>query len=1065
MTRFSVQAAEPETELADVIPTLDSDAAVVKTADSDANTATSEISEHPVTLRPQKSAIHNSSIVKEDDHSPKGVRFNFAVNKDPISNDLAETSEKEQDTSMKTNLLDIENGNSDQDLYLYQSESKNAPKMSTFLSKIGSYNTTLQLKKKSGGADLSTLMGVYLPCLQNIFGVILFIRMPWVVGQAGVLQGCLIIGVCCLTTFLTSVSMSAIATNGVVPAGGSYFMISRSLGPQFGGSVGIIFFLGVSFAASMYIVGAIEILLNYLVPQIAIFDDKWHNMRLYGEIMLILLTGIVAVGVKLVNKLATLFLACVILSILCIYIGIFGSLGSISVCEITDVHNNLSYSYLLKVPKENCTDFGGTVTEGLTNLLDFENFKNNIGPYYQKSGEVAPGVGVADKDIQVYNDLATSFTILLAIFFPSVTGIMAGSNRSGDLKDAQGSIPKGTIAANLTTTVVYLVTAILCGAAATRQVLCDKYGESINGGLIMSLIAFPHPLVVVFGCLLSTVGAALQSLIGAPRLLYAIACDDVIPALKFFSVTLSNGEPFRALVATFSIATIGCLIGNVDLVAPIITMFFLVCYSCVNLACTLQSLLQAPNWRPRFTLYHWATSLLGLIMCLTLMFISNWYYAIIALAIAGGIYKYIDFKGAEKEWGDGIRGLQLQAAKYSLLAADRETLHIKNWRPQLLALLSHKETLTPDNQGLLSFSRSLKHGNGLVIVGSVVPYDLIKLLEDNDVLERQRKLLVKGMKEHKLSGFVQVTCEESIPKGTTTLLQTAGLGGLKPNTILMGWPENWKNKNSYENFSRVVRCATVLHQSVLVARGTFPQRKQKLVGGTIDLWWVVHDGGMMLLIAHLIKQHKTWRKCRLRIFTVAQLEDDSVKMRNDLKRILYELRIEATVQVIEMSNKDISAYTYERTVNMAERNKMMEYMGLTKRQKKRTLSFVVESAHTPGTSAVDTALEEVEEALNDKEGGEEAEAEEEQEKLTVRRSQLKTDQLLAMDTSVKLNGLVREHSSDAALVMMNMPPPVTPYVDSITDQNYVEYLDVLTEGLNRVLLVRGSGTEVVTVYS
>ncbi|XP_063683776.1 solute carrier family 12 member 6-like isoform X3 [Bolinopsis microptera] len=954
--------------------------------------------------------------------------------------------------------------------------------MSTFLSRIGSYNTVLQMKNKTDGADLSTLMGVYLPCLQNIFGVILFIRMPWIVGQAGVVQACLIIAVCCLTTFLTSVSMSAIATNGVVPAGGSYFMISRTLGPQFGGSVGIIFFLGVSFAASMYIVGAIEILLNYLVPQIIIFDDIWHNMRLYGELMLILLTCIVAVGVKLVNKLATLFLACVILSILCIYVGILGSLGSVDVCEKSVEYNNETFSYLLKVGKDKlllaeCENetYGGHITTGLTNLLDFENFKSNIGPYYQGAGDIAPGVQVGDKDTQVYNDLATSFTILLAIFFPSVTGIMAGSNRSGDLKNAQGSIPKGTIAANLTTTVVYLVTAILCGAAATRQVLCDKYGESIDGGLVMSLIAFPHPYVVVFGCLLSTIGAALQCLIGAPRLLYAIAADDVIPVLKFFSVTLENGEPFRALIATFCIASIGCAIGNVDLVAPIITMFFLVCYSCVNLACTLQSLLQAPNWRPRFTLYHWATSLLGLIMCLTLMFISNWIYAIVALSIAVGIYKYIDFKGAEKEWGDGIRGLQLQAAKYSLLSADRESLHIKNWRPQLLALLSYKETLTEDNQGLLSFSRSLKHGNGLVIVGTVVPYDLIKLLDDNDVLEKQRSLLEQGLKEHKLAGFIQVTCEESIPKGTTTLLQTAGLGGLKPNTILMGWPENWKTKNSFENFSRVVRCATVLRQSVLVARGSFPQRKQKLAGGTIDVWWVVHDGGMMLLIAHLIKQHKTWRKCRLRIFTVAQLEDDSVKMRNDLKNILYELRIDATVQVIEMSNKDISAYTYERTVNMAERNKMMEYMGLTKRQKKRTLSFVVESAHTPGTSGIelDPALMEAEEVLNEMEtatqqheaGPAIVEPEEEQDKLTVRRSQLKTDQLLAMDTSVKLNGLVREHSSEAVLVLMNMPPPVTPFVDSMTDQNYVEYLDVLTEGLNRVLLVRGSGTEVVTVYS
>ena len=285
----------------------------------------------------------------------------------------------------------------------------------------------------------------------------------------------------------------------------------------------------------------------------------------------------------------------------------------------------------------------------------------------------------------------------------------------------------------------------------------------------MAIIAFPHPYVVLFGCLLSTIGAALQCLIGAPRLLYAIASDDVLPVLKIFCVTSRNGEPLRALLATISIATIGCVIGNVDLVAPIITMFFLVCYACVNLACTLQSLLKAPNWRPRFTLFHWITSLLGFIMCLTLMFISNWYYAIVALAIAGGIYKYIDFKGAEKEWGDGIRGLQLQAARYSLLAADHASYHIKNWRPQLLALLSYKETLTPDNRALLSFARSLKYGNGLVIVGTVVPLDLIKLVGENNELKRQQTLLSEGMSSSKLDGFVQVTCEQNIPKGTTTL--------------------------------------------------------------------------------------------------------------------------------------------------------------------------------------------------------------------------------------------------------------------------------------------------------
>ncbi|TNN76503.1 Solute carrier family 12 member 5 [Liparis tanakae] len=104
-------------------------------------------------------------------------------------------------------------------------------------------------------------MGVYLPCIQNIFGVILFLRMTWLVGIGGVVGTFVIVFMCCTTTMLTAISMSAIATNGVVPAGGSYYMISRSLGPEFGGAVGICFYLGTTFAGAMYILGAIELLL------------------------------------------------------------------------------------------------------------------------------------------------------------------------------------------------------------------------------------------------------------------------------------------------------------------------------------------------------------------------------------------------------------------------------------------------------------------------------------------------------------------------------------------------------------------------------------------------------------------------------------------------------------------------------------------------------------------------------------------------------------------------------------------------------------------------------------
>lgn len=100
---------------------------------------------------------------------------------------------------------------------------------------------------------LGWIQGVYLPTIQNIFGVILYLRVAWIVGVAGVGQSLAIVCICCGTTLLTAFSMSAIATNGVVPAGGAYFMISRALGPEFGGAVGILFYLATTSAGAMFV--------------------------------------------------------------------------------------------------------------------------------------------------------------------------------------------------------------------------------------------------------------------------------------------------------------------------------------------------------------------------------------------------------------------------------------------------------------------------------------------------------------------------------------------------------------------------------------------------------------------------------------------------------------------------------------------------------------------------------------------------------------------------------------------------------------------------------------------
>lgn len=225
-------------------------------------------------------------------------------------------------------------------MYLYgEDDGGERPTVSTVLSKLVNYNY-LPLAGKDDGeagtkasgainAQLGTMAGVFLPCIQNIFGVILFIRMIWIVGTAGVPAAFAIVFICCSVTFCTAISLSAIATNGIVPAGGSYFMISRALGPEFGGAVGVLFFLATSVAAAMYITGAVEITLKYISPEIALFGDPedqevlYNNIRFYGTILLLISFAIVFVGVKFVSKVAPLALVVCLSSIASIYLGLF----------------------------------------------------------------------------------------------------------------------------------------------------------------------------------------------------------------------------------------------------------------------------------------------------------------------------------------------------------------------------------------------------------------------------------------------------------------------------------------------------------------------------------------------------------------------------------------------------------------------------------------------------------------------------------------------------------------------------------------------------------------------
>uniref|UniRef100_A0A8C2DWW6 Solute carrier family 12 member 5a n=1 Tax=Cyprinus carpio TaxID=7962 RepID=A0A8C2DWW6_CYPCA len=828
---------------------------------------------------------------------------------------------------------------------LFEEEMDTIPMVSSLLSSLANYSNLPQGSKEHEEAEnnegsrkkpvqaprMGTLMGVYLPCLQNILGVILFLRMTWMVGIGGVIEAFIIVLMCCSTTMLTAISMSAIATNGVVPAGGSYYMISRSLGPEFGGAVGICFYLGTTFAGAMYILGCIEILLVYIVPQAAVFKMEGlegaeaeaamlNNMRVYGTLVLSFMAIVVFVGVKYVNKLALLFLACVICSILAVYAGVIKTAFEPPVFPVCVLGNRTlvwkGFDVCAKViEREN-----GTVTTKLWRLFcdsEFLNatcdsyFANNniteiqgipgvmsgilrenlFGNYMDKGAFIEklglPSVDEPDSvptntNRYVLADITSFFTMLVGIYFPSVTGIMAGSNRSGDLQDAQKSIPIGTILAITTTSIIYMSSVLLFGSCIEGTVLRDKY--------VMCLKWSKH-------------------------------------------LRHSRGYPFLFIEIVCLFLSCGC-------------RFFLMCYMFVNLACAVQTLLRTPNWRPRFKFYHWTLSFLGMSLCLSLMFICSWYYAIIAMAIAGCIYKYIEFRGAEKEWGDGIRGLSLSAARFALMRLEEGPPHTKNWRPQILVLVSMDSELNVEQPRLLSLTNQLKAGKGLTIVGTALEGTY---LENHPQAQQAEQSLKKLMEAEKVKGFCQVVISSNMRDATSHLVQAGGLGGLQHNTVLACWPRNWKqaeDHQSWRNFIELVRETTAASKALLVPKNisAFPSNGERFTEGHIDVWWIVHDGGMLMLLPFLLRQHKVWRKCKMRIFTVAQMDDNSIQMKKDLTTFLYHLRIDAAVEVVEMHDSDISAYTYEKTLMMEQRSQILKQINLTKTEREREIQSIADSS-------------------------------------------------------------------------------------------------------------------------
>ncbi|KAL3692697.1 hypothetical protein R1sor_006348 [Riccia sorocarpa] len=864
----------------------------------------------------------------------------------------------------------------------------------------GSYISLVQQKS----AKMGTLMGVFIPCLQNILGIIFYIRFSWIVGIAGVWQSLLLVSLCCFCTFLTGISLSAIATNGAMKGGGPYYLIGRALGPEVGVSIGLCFFLGNAVAGSLYVLGAVETFLDAIPqaglfqqhvtqlasstpspgPQNPILSPSLHDLQVYGVIVTVILCLIVFGGVKIINKVGPAFLIPVLVSVVLIFVGIF------SASRIDD-------------------------NPGITGLK-YSTLKGNWGSEYQRTDRA----GVPSPTGSIY----WNFDALLGLFFPAVTGIMAGSNRSASLRDTQRSIPVGTLSAIGSTTVLYIVSIFMFGAVATRE-------ELLTDRLLTATVAWPVAAVVQIGIILSTLGAALQSLTGAPRLLAAIANDDILPVLKYFKAP-DGTEPHLATLFTMLICASCVILGDLDLVTPVITMFFLLCYGGVNLSCLLLDLLDAPSWRPRWKYHHWFLSLLGAVVCVAIMFLISWIFTVVSLLLAGLIYWYVSIKGKGGDWGDGFKSAYFQLALRSLRSLGATQVHPKNWYPIPLIFCKPWGILPADvpcHPKLADFANCMKKkGRGMSIFVSIMEGDYKDKAED----ARQASRLLSTYIDYKnCEGVAEVIVAVNMWEGFRGIVQTMGLGNLKPNIVCMRYPEIWREERHSdipENFVRIINDCSTANKAVVIVKGLdeWPGEFQKQYG-TIDLYWIVRDGGLMLLLSQLLRAKDSFESCKIQVFCIAEEDTEAEELKADVRKFLYDLRMLAEVIVVTMKSWETNQEDAEATGGGKE-----DAMEAFEHARTRI------TARAEAQRATARSQNMTENAPYDEE---------------------KVNKFLY--TTLKLNAIIQRYSRTAAVVLVSLPPPPRHHPAYC----YMEYMDLLVDSIPRLLMVRGYRRDVVTIFT
>ncbi len=693
--------------------------------------------------------------------------------------------------------------------------------------------------------------GVFTPSILTILGVILYLRLGWVTGVAGLWGVISIIILAHIISATTGLSISSIATDKKIKAGGIYYLLSRSLGLPMGGAIGITLFIGTALSIALYIVGFTDAFLSlkYISHLFNITEVSLYHVRITGSAVLVILVLIALISTNAAIKTQFIILGTIFLSIVSIVIGI----------------------------------------------LFFSNNPN------------------AAESLIATPTREFSFVEIFAIFFPAVTGFTAGVAMSGDLKNPKKDIPKGTLLAILTGLFVYTGMALLFHFFVDHELLIGDYN-------FLVVVAW-LPFLVIAGIWGATLSSALGGILGGPRIIQAVAKDKIIPSI-FSKGHGPNKEPRNALFLTFILAELGILIGDLNIIAGVVSMFYLTAYGFINIAFALEKW-ASTDFRPSFRIPIWV-GVLGFLATFFVMVQLDVISMLGAMIVLVMIYYLIQKKQLRLAMGDVWQSVRASILRKILTRLDKEQLLERNWRANIL-LFSGGTSFRPH---LIEFAKYLVGEHGMIS-----NFDLI-LNPTSKVLFPKHK---QAIPEDEASGDEGVFSRRqecsNIYDGMKSIAATYGFSGVEPNTVLLGWA---RKTDDPIGFAQLLKYLTELDLNIVLLDyetiegfGRFKQ---------IDIWWRggSNNGNLVLSLIKFMRLSYNWRNVVVRLMIINNDKKKDEIIVRDAKRVLNYMRMSAEIKIITNEKND----AVNQIIKYESANADLIFMGMADVQDGHEMEFI-----------------------------------------------------------------------------------------------------------------------------